>query len=65
MKTILVLLMLAVGLFWSFLPSQDMSSFVSSSERLEKVFEGKNVSTPNNMQALLIKLCASVDTCGE
>ncbi len=64
MKTILVLLMLSVGLLWSLLPAQDMTSFVSSSERLEKVFEGKNVSSPNNMQALLIKLCAFVDTCG-
>ncbi len=65
LKTVLILLMLGVGLSWSFLPAQDMTSFVSSSERLEKVFKDKNVSSPNNMQALLIKLCAFVDSCGE
>lgn len=65
LKTALILLMLGVGLSWSILPAQDMASFVSSSERLEKVFKDKNVSSPNNMQALLIKLCASVDSCGE
>lgn len=65
MKTSLILLMLGVGLAWSLLPAHDMTSFVSSSERLEKVFEGKNISSPNNMQVLLIKLCAFVDSCGE
>ncbi|HHX8516816.1 TPA: hypothetical protein ACVO3C_003628 [Vibrio diabolicus] len=64
MKTALVLLMLGVGMAWSLLPAQDMTSFVSSSERLDKVFKDKNVSSPNNMQALLIKLCAYVDSCG-
>ncbi len=65
MKTVLILLMLSVGLSWSFMPAQDMTNFVYSSERLAKVFKDKNVSSPNNMQALLIKLCASVNQCGE
>lgn len=65
MKTALILLMLGVGLVWSLLPAQDMTSLVSSSERLDRVFKDKNVSSPNNMQVLLIKLCASVDSCGE
>lgn len=65
MKTFLILLMLGVGLAWSLLPAQDMTSFVLSSERLNKVFKDKNVSSPNNMQALLIKLCASVNSCGK
>lgn len=65
MKTALILLMLGVGWAWSLLPAQDMTSLVSSSERLDRVFKDKNVSSPNNMQVLLIKLCASVDSCGE
>lgn len=65
MKTALILLMLSVGMAWSLLPAQDMTGFVSSSERLGKTFKDKNVSSPNNMQALLIKPCASVDSCGE
>ena len=65
MRKVLFLTVLTVGVYWSFLPSQDMSHFVSSSERLKRVFEGKNISSPTNMQVLLIKLCASVDTCGE
>lgn len=65
MKTALILLMLGVGLVWSLLPNQDMTSLVSSSERLDRVFKDKDVSSQNNMQVLLIKLCASVDSCGE
>lgn len=65
MKTILFLLILAVGLSWSLLPAQDMTDVVSSSDRLEKVFYDRDVSRPNNMQALLIKLCAAVESCGE
>lgn len=65
MKTIIFLLMLGVGLSWSLLPAQDMTDVVSSSDRLEKVFHDKDVSSPNNMQVLLIKLCATVESCGE
>ncbi len=65
MKTVLFLLMLGVGLSWSLLPAQDMTNVVSSSDRLEKVFYDKDVSNPNNMQALLIKLCVAVESCGE
>lgn len=60
-----VLLSLAFGLTWALSPSSDMTEAVNASERLSKVFSGKNVRKPNNMQALLIKLCESLDSCGK
>jgi len=42
----------------------DYTQAVANSERLSRVFEGKNVSNPNGFQVVLIELCYSIMSCG-
>lgn len=64
MRATVILTFACFLLLGSMSSGTDYTNEVAHNDRLRNVFGNRDVSNPNNFQALLIKLCKYVDSCG-